>query len=229
MDWNTDLATYRLEDGQLTARPKGHYVSAGEAQEALRPELEAWEAYVDLTKRNGQLRFKYLNANLVDRDPPSPSEGVFVQIGAGSLTLTGMPVSVSVGKGEYPDPPPFNRIDSEVVRDLLARYRQWQSGGEPLPSMAYAVMTRIQHRVEGNQEKAAHYYNISKKVLEDINKIAGSQGSRLEVRKFTKYRTQPMDNSDRLWLEEAVRKVIQQVAFVEAGATTIQLTKDDLP
>lgn len=72
VDWETDLATYRLEDGHLTAWPKGHYASAREASDALRSELDAWEAHADLIHGPRGLRFKYADADLVDRDPPPP-------------------------------------------------------------------------------------------------------------------------------------------------------------
>ncbi|MDZ7853504.1 MAG: hypothetical protein U5L98_12895 [Halomonas sp.] len=72
VEWDAERAQYRIEAGNLTARPKGHYSSAREARAALQPELDAWEAHVDLTKELGALRFRYKDAKLIDLDPPPP-------------------------------------------------------------------------------------------------------------------------------------------------------------
>lgn len=230
VDWETDLATYRLDDGVLTAWPKDHYATSREAQEALRPELEAWEAHVDLTKGRGKLRFTYKDADLADRDPPPPGSVVHVlAVGNASAVASAEGVHVVVGCSQYPGPPEFTRIDTDAVRDLLARYRQYQDGREPFASMAYAVMTRIEARA-GSRSEAAKRYNISQSVLNRLGGLVSTgRGGPLEVRKFKRDGADPMDVGDRAWLQKAVPAVIRQVASVEAGADPARLTATDLP
>lgn len=228
VEWRAELANYWLEDGQLTAKPHGHYSSAQEAREALRVELDAWEAHVDLSRGRGELRFKYRDANVVDRDPPM--NGAALQFECFEGVATGESFSVHVGRGEYPSPPSFPRVDTDIVRDLVARFRQWQDGGEPFASMAYAVLTRMEARAGGHRSDAAGYYLISNRILDRLGKgVSTGKGDPLGVRKFEQDGTERMEKEEEDWLRKAVPAVIQQVAAVEAGQNPEQLTMADLP
>lgn len=151
-----------------------------------------------------------------------------VQAKAGDLVLAGSTLSVTVGRSQYPEPPAFTRVDSEIVRDLLARYRQCKNGQEPFARMAYAVLTRIEKRA-GSRAAAAKRYKISKKVLNRLGDlVSAGKGGPLEVRKFTRDGTDPMSEEDQAWLRKAIPTVIHQVAAVEADLEPGQLTAEKL-
>lgn len=230
VDRHTDMADYRLEDGLLTVWPKGHYTNVQEAQAALHPELEAWEAYVDLMKGLGELRFHYKDAELVDRCLPPPETRIIQCKGALACATASVVAHVTVVRGNYPVPPPFNRVDTDIVKDMIERYRQWQMGKEPLAAMAYAVLTRIEAGVGGKSSKrrrVAEYYNISTRVLARLgNLVSNGQGGPLEVRKYNQDGSPPMPPEDRDWLLKAIRAVIIQVATVEAGDNSERLSYD---
>lgn len=224
VEWDAEQAHYLLKAGELTAWPKKHFASVEEAKAALLTELEAWEAHVDLMGRGNELRFHYKYAEVVDRDPPPPGIKT-VHCGTAIAVITSnMKGHASIVRGNYPNPPSFARVDTDIVRDLIARYRQWQEGREPFASMAYAALTRIIIRAGGRRE-AAKRYNISQEVIRRISELVSTgKGNPLEVRKFSQDGTQPMPTADQNWLRKTVPAIITQVAIVEAGGYPEKLT-----
>lgn len=223
VEWDAEKAHYQLEEGKLTAWPKGHYATVEEAKEALLPELEAWQAYVDLTKEVDSLRFRYKDADIIDRAPPQPGHKI-VPVRTANVSARALAAGNYKVVRNYPEPPLFTRVDTEIVRDLMARYRQYREGRELFSTMAYAALTRIIVKA-GNKEAAAQRYNISLPVLKKLSRLTSTgQGEPLSVRKFTQDGTVPMSPEDQQWLQKAVVAIIIQVAAVEAGDNPKKLT-----
>lgn len=231
IEHETPLALYRLADGVLTIHPREHYATEDDARQALEQFLRAWEANTDLNNPVGCLRFEYKhNPHFIDREPPSQSEGGMTIYPHDVYVKTYMePVLLTENRRQYPAPPGSFNADSELVRDIMARYRQWNTGGEPFQSMANAVLTRIETQA-GGRSSAADSYSISKPVLSSLGKLLGSgRGTALEVRKFTSSKVEPLTAQESEWIRQAIPAIIRQVAAAEAGATPAQLTMDKLP
>lgn len=223
---NHGRAKYRLEDGTLTAWLLVHTQNEEQARALVWPDLEAWEAAVELELNFAAIRFRYRSARIIDRDPPAHPWGE-VAIKEESDTLAAFFGVQKVGLPEYPAPPAAFNAESEIVRDLMARYRQ--RAHEPLLSLAYALYTRVTYRAAGS-DSAASKFRISRSVLNTLSRISSTRGGPLEARKFDEQNDlTPLTPAEREWVDKAIRAIILQVAAVEAGAEPELLAMDKLP
>jgi hypothetical protein len=229
-EFEIDFGRFRLMDGELKIWPRERFGSSGEARAAVQPFLDAWEATADLDRGVGELRFRFKSASL-----SSTGEGYYSNILTGKFRTLSAKPDVIV-REDYPPhlPYPFN-AESEIVRDLLARYRQHARGQEPEQSMANAVLTRVlqtgKHDEGEMREQAASRYRIAKGVLSKLSElVSGKYGTPETVRKFDKQDPPtPMSQAQAAWLKAVIPAIVRQVAAVEAGATPDILSMASLP
>ncbi|HBP89305.1 MAG TPA: hypothetical protein DD706_16585 [Nitrospiraceae bacterium] len=121
----------KLDKRRLLCSPKVHFSSAEEAREVIEEFLHSWEADVALRYGKEELRFRFMRADMIDRDPPPPAltnnrSGAVTVTGSGGITCRG-----HVSRCEYPDPPRIFRLTREADT-LYKRYNNYKKGGEPL-------------------------------------------------------------------------------------------------
>src|SRR6266853_5171822 len=68
----TEEARLRLAEGSVTCEMKTHFQTAEAARAVVEPILRAWEVDADLRWNQGELRFKFEGADIVDRSPAPP-------------------------------------------------------------------------------------------------------------------------------------------------------------
>lgn len=70
------------------------------------PFLKAWEIESDLDLNIGTIRFKFMRADVIDRQPPPPGVAnvISAKILGGTLKITGGLVNVHITRRKYPSP-----------------------------------------------------------------------------------------------------------------------------
>ena len=84
----------KLDKGHLLCLPKMHFCSAEEARAVIEELLRAWEAHAALHYGKEELLFRFMRADIIDRDPPPPALtnyriGAVTLTGGGSITCSG--------------------------------------------------------------------------------------------------------------------------------------------
>ncbi|QIB66711.1 hypothetical protein [Kineobactrum salinum] len=219
------LADFTIDDGSLTVRPKEYFGSEEEARSAIEPFLRAWEMHEDLISNIGTIRFKFDQADVVDREPPRSGEARFIGEPAVSKTVS-VNGTLTVQWSRYPAPP----SDFSVTPDVELVYCRWlrfKEGKEPLQSMAYFVLTVLE-RAAGGRKQAATTYQLEKEILEKIGKLSSTRGDGHTARKAdaTLMKLSPNEYT---WLAEAIRQVIRRMGEHAAGRQGGKLALADLP
>jgi hypothetical protein len=222
------LGTFELANGKLTIRPAAHYASGSEARAVFDPFLRAWELDSDLTRNIGSIRFKYLSVHKVDRNPPEPNSGLVSTAPEGELVVVGDAASVHITQNVYPPPPTDFRTTPEV-EVAYGRWRGFREHREPLPSMAYAVLTLLES-VAGGRREAAATFQVHKRVLDRIGTLSSTRGDGATIRKFEAGASlDPLTGPESTWLEAAVRRLVRRLGEHAAGSPLSPITMSDLP
>lgn len=110
VEFETEDARFRLADGNVTCDMKIHFPTQEAARAVVEPVLRAWEADADLRWKQGELRFMFDGAKIIDRSPASPGD-ILVHFIARvpAIHAIGGTVSVDVSRGHYPELPGTRR------------------------------------------------------------------------------------------------------------------------
>jgi hypothetical protein len=229
VEFETGEARFRLADGELKCDMKKHFASGEDARAAVEPALRAWEVDADLRRNRGDLRFKFERAEVIDRSPQQPGELRGIVHGVGAVSATGT-LSTHVINSTYPEPPSRGFQLTPDVQITLDRHYRYLDGREPLQSMAYFCLTRVericgpgsrqQHRARARSE-----YRIEPDVLDTMGTLTSEHGDDLTGRKATAKK--PLTGSQHLWLEAAVKKLIRQVGIPKTERSLLRMS--DLP
>lgn len=224
------LGRFELTDGKLTIYPADHFADGAQARVVLEPFLRAWEVESDLSCNIGSIRFNYTHVRKVDRNPPLTSESgaAHLSVQTGDVILMSDALSCHITQSTYPPPPSDFRTTPEVE----IAYRRWlafREGREPLPSMAYAVLTLLE-RMAGNRREAAATFQIDDMVLKTIGRLSSTKGDGNSMRKFRQGgQVQPLTGNESAWLEATIRRVVRRMGEHAAGVQLTQLTMNELP
>ena len=183
---SNEIGEFRIAEDLLTVELAVHCSNAQEARDLLEPFLRAWEIHADLTIDFGAVRFSFCGSSSHDRNPPDGS----VSFGFSDNVTISDSVEFRLELSQYPEPPdtPIG-VSSDLLRDVHARWCQYQEGKEPLWGMANYALTRIEleaareTNVKLNRKQAGLHFNISGNVLERIGEISALPGTGLEPRK----------------------------------------------
>jgi hypothetical protein len=221
------LGRFELAHGKLTIYPADHFADGAQAKAVIDPFLRAWQLESDLSRNIGSIRFKYTGVKKVDR-APALSGGSSLSVAAGEFLLVGESVSVHITQSAYPAAPPDFRTTPEV-EIAYNRWRAFRESREPLPSMAYAVLTLLAS-IAGSRGQASATCQIDKLVLDTIRRLSSTKGDSATTRKFAQGASvQPLTGRESAWLEAAIRRVVRRMGEHAAGAQLTQLTMHDLP
>jgi hypothetical protein len=216
-----------LRDGKLTATFRDHFPTIGAAREAVESVLLAWEVFTSLQEGKEPLRFRFLDGEVIDRNPPPPGSPKALKAEAGSYALVGAEVSLHVIRARYPDPP----LGFEVTRDVEAIWKRragYLDGREPLLSMAYYCLSLVE-RMGGGRGGAAKAFSIDSAVLGKLGELTSTRGDALTARKVDRRSpNKPLSEGEERWVLAAVTRLIIRLGENAAGvAGSLRLA--DLP
>jgi hypothetical protein len=171
------------------------------------------------------MRFVFDGSNVVDRD----GKGTILEIEPMTLTFTGMPVQLTIGRTAYL-PPPTGFTASADVATLWHRFLDFREGREPLASMAYFCFTLITARGRPGKgsalARAAAMYAIHSAVLRKLSVLTSIRGDGATGRKFLGT-PRPLTPRESAWVEEVVRALIRRVGEHAAGAALRPIAMTD--
>lgn len=228
LTFENPLGHFSTRDGQLLVEPADHFADEAAARSIIEPFLRGWEIETDLDLNPGTIRFKFLTAELVDRDPPPPGADLSIQLRGELLSITGGIVKTLITYRTYPPPPSAFEATVDVVY-AHARWLDYRAGREPLQGTGYFVLTLIQ-AAAGTRKDAAKVFQIDDKVLDKLGELTSTKGDPRTARKVPRGGLyQPLTGAEPAWLEQAVRKVIKRLGEHASRATLTMITLDDLP
>jgi hypothetical protein len=234
IDWVTATFDMHLADGSAVFSMKEHYPSEALARHQIDKLLREWDLWIQLTRGAPAIRFVFERSEIVDRDPPPPPKPGEIR-GSAMITLAGISIAgtgtVHVTLHRYPEPPRNFRV-SPLVEDLWSLYDRYRQDRERLLPMAYSFFNLLLWEVGGDLQEAAHYFNVSRNVLERIRVLSSSRGDRLSARKIARGSSlEPLTPSEIHWLEAVLKAVIQRVGELAAAPDSqlVELTMASFP
>ena len=226
LNYEDELTEVHLEKRELTITPKEHYASAEEARDDLEAFIRNWE--FDAAVESGSKRFelKYLNADVIDRNPTPPPPGVIeasVSFRAGSPKVS---IRARVGKPWYPSPSEGQRLDSSdpTALAMLFRLDRHHQGRETLAAMTYFCLTVLGNSVSATKgttetRKAVRdHYSISADLQKKVAALSSEKGGS-EARKAGGME-QEFTAEERAFLLAAVKAFTRRVAEKAANPST---------
>ena len=228
LEFEHTLGHFRTEEGVLLVEPVEHFPDEATARSAIEPFLKNWEIGADLGGYAGAIRFRFLGAEVVDRNPPPPGGSQHITL-AGSVRFgITTAASLTVTRRSYPPPP----ADFTASLDVVSAYDRWlgyRAGKEPLQSMAYFVYTITRARTR-NLAEAARMLYVDKRILIELKRLASTKGDPLTARKAPRDgQFEKLTDTERAWLEQTVPKIIRRLGEHAAGAPLTLMRLNDLP
>ena len=223
----------RLSDGTVTFEMKKHYASKETARECVEPYLRTWEVAAALSQGRKEIGFAFEKAEVVDRDPPPPGTHQVIRPEAIESVIVGGTVTLSITRGQYPEPPSGFRLSPDV-EIMLMRYEMHRAGDESLTSMASMCLSILEASAgrRNKRERAAKRYSVDEKVLGTLGTLTSEVGDERTARKVPKSRTyRPHSPAQTAWIEAVVRRLILRVGEwdFDPSATLPKLTMDHFP
>lgn len=218
-----------------------HHATEEEAKGAIADYIRAWEFAAQLEHGPEGFGLRLVDSVVVDRHPPvpDPTSG-HLQASAtfrGGRETMRAELSVTSKPDAYPCPP----TAIEPSPDAESMHRRCMSHlrrREPLPSMAYFCLSMLEDppsegRSSGwtsnKRTAAAEKYRIDESVLAEIGRLSSTKGG-TDARK-REGAAKPLDQSERRFLLEAIKRLILRAAERAAGpdAVLAPITLSDLP
>jgi hypothetical protein len=174
------------------------------------------------------IHFKFDRAEVIDRNPPPPGSSQVIEAMGTSMSVAGGIMSNHLTCSRHPQPPKTFHATSEV-QHAYRRWLDYQLGKEPLQSMAYFVLTLLES-LASNRQSAAHSFQIDEQVLQTIGRLSSTKGDEKTARKAKAgIRFQKLSDSEKQWLEAAIRRVIHRLGEHASGAPLTPISLNDLP
>jgi hypothetical protein len=229
MDAEADSFNLLLQEDLLTVTLKEHFPSVASAKEAVEPILRAWELDVGLRHGPSEISFDYQDADVIDRDPPQPGNGVVAALVGVSASASVGTLKVHITRRNYPQPPGAFVVTPDV-ETMWRRYAGHQRGREPLLSMANFCLTVVEGR--GTRGDAANKFAVSNAILRRLGDLVSNRGDEFSARKYPQHGTYaPLSGAEEVWIDAAVKLLIRRVGEHAAAShgPLVQLTMNDLP
>lgn len=215
-----------IENSHAKFSFKSHFASIDEARACINPLIEVWELDAALRFGPRSLEFRYVNGDVIDRNP-TPGTTV-LNAEAGQMVATPGTVKLVVGMSAYPAPP-MDMVRSPEVDRMFKRYANYRDGKSDLAATAYYCLTEVEDVHSGEKRKAAaKHLSIEFEVLSKIGELTTNKGG-TEARKASG--SAEYSPNERQWLAEAMRQLIKRAAKVAFDPNQIlpQIKMDDLP
>jgi len=204
-----------IEPRSAVFTPSREFTSVDEARAVLEPQLNAWRAWVQLTKGEDLMAFAFASAAR-ETSPPVPDGHYVLVLDSAALSLTGhIPIAL-LTYGQIPEPPPAFRCD-DLVEVGVALYADARNLSRHTGKFGYAFLTMIKDRY-GNEILAAKALHVDRPVLAEFKDMCTRGGSGVEMRKATKGSRLEFTAARAEWLMRVFRELILRHGQVAAGA-----------
>ncbi len=231
LELETSGLRLRLVGNDLTVWPKAQYASEEAAKEMVDVYVRAWEIYEALLSGRPSIHFEFRSAQMVDRAGSETSKYVVSRF----RTLRSVRRDPQ-RRSTYPRPPQTFAASPDVEA-MWQRYVQYLQGHEPLLSMGYACLTRMEFAarnapVKGARRKVEHVYGIEEEVLRKLGEFTTNLGDEAEARKVhAGNQNRPPTDRERAWIEAAVRALVHRSGEHDADPQRAlpRVTMADLP
>jgi len=226
--YETEDFSAELEKERLKIVLKRHFPTVEEARHEIEKFLRAWELDVALKRGPGEFQLKYEDSEVIDRNPAPKDSSNTIAVSAHAKVSATMKAEIGVARGRYPEPPEYFRTSPDV-ETLWQRFHGYQSGNEPLLSMAYFCLTVVE-RLGGSRRQSAILLRVSSDVLNRLGEITSTRGDVFTARKVSRNTPlTPVSDAERAWVESAIKIIIRRVAEIELHSSPPIIDMSDLP
>lgn len=213
--WENELGRFRLADGILIVEPKEHFRDDRSARSAVEPCLRRFEIGHHLTDGR-RIRFEFTGHSEHGQTDVTVTGRVVLKV-SDEISLVHRPQEI-----QYPEPVE-NFAANKDVETAYQRWLNYLKGREPLPGVAYFVLSLLESRA-GGRAKASRRFRISRNVLRQLGELSSRAGTPATARKADHREMAPEEQA---WLEEAIKCVILRLGNDEQLPDKI--TMNDLP
>jgi len=224
LSFSTDDFKLTLQNESVNIKLLREFTSLENARKFIEEYFDAWIVKTELEYGFNSFSFKFLDAELIDRNPSKPNEPQVISVGFSSNVTVSGKVQFRLTRKSYPEPP-LNFELSPDVRTLWERYKNYKNNRESIFGMAYFCYTVATQN--GTLQSVSKRFNMSKSILRNIRELSSTKGDQESARKFSAIK--PTTKEEITWLEHAVRALIKQMAFYNSGKVPEELTMNNLP
>ncbi|MFO7701860.1 MAG: hypothetical protein R6V37_02585 [Psychroflexus maritimus] len=224
LSFSTDDFELTLQNESINIKLLREFTSVENARKFIEEFFDAWKVKTELEYGTNSFSFKFLDAEVIDRNPSKPTEQQIFSVGVSGNANASGKVKFIVTRKKYPEPP-LNFELSPNVRTLWTRYKNYKSNHESIFSMAYFCYT-VATQYGGKQSASERFY-VSKSILNKISELSSTKGDQKSARKYSAIN--PTTKEEITWLESAVRALIKQIAICDSGNIPEKLTMNNLP
>jgi len=231
LEFETDDFSVRVADGTARFEMKRHFADPEEARKIVDPFVDAWILQASLDGRPGDFRLEYRRHEVIDRQPGPQKRHRVVR----DATFPNAWTARKEHPCRYPTPPDDLAVDA-TVEHMSDRFDGYRTGQEPLGSMAYFCLTKLENAAKdkgtggrNKRQAASQLYGIEEEVLDEIGRLSSEKGGR-QGRKAGALKSD-YTPAERQWLEEAIKCLIRRAAQVahDPAAAETKITMSDLP
>ena len=215
--WEHEVGRFSLADGTLTVEPKQRFSDHESAHNAVQPWLRSFAIGHHLT--DGR-RIHFELESSVTQHPAHDRIDWTVHVTLGVSARA----SLDRHRQGVRYPQPLNNcVTNEDVETAYQRWDNYRRDREPLPGVAYFVLTLLEERA-GSRRKASMRFRIARNVLDRVGELSSVAGTPTTARKADHREMTPEEAT---WLKQAIESVILRLGCAEQLPDRI--TMDDLP
>lgn len=224
-DFDCDLVDYRL-----TATPRVHFSDTYDACDEFESDLRGWECYYEIISGT-RVRFRFAGGAIedIDEDTGEPVEVPVITF-SGDRPPEPQPIQGTLSESHYPTPPATSFRQSERLEALRGRFRDVGQGRDRLLVFGYFMITAIETDFGGTLGKrrktAARALNVDLEVLNTVGHLTSERSHDVHGRKagfpFLTY-------GEEMFIRTAIKRLLLQIGYIEAGSTPSKLEMSDLP
>lgn len=226
---DTDEFAAVLDKGVLAVSMKGHHATSDSARSVVERYLRNWEVFTEIQQGKGRLHFDYDNFEVIDRNPPPPGTPQVHEVSCTITVKSAVFCRATVVSPSYPVPPVYFTVTPDV-EVMAMRYSMYRAGREGLLAMAYFSLTVLENSVSGKRRiGVARHYNVEPAVLKKLGELTSEKGDGSSARKMPRTGLVPLTASEKIWIEAAVKSLIERLGEHETNPSLVKLTMADLP
>ncbi len=218
----TTLGNFEVElsENILSAFPHDHYPDEDSARIAFEPLMHSSESTAFLSSSRFRIYFRYLHADIVDRNP---TPGVInLHVHSAVFAMTAGEVTLIREMPEYP-PPEHNFLASALSDELIKHIKDYLDGRIPLAAMTNWFET-ILRREYGSREEVSKKLNIDLRVLNTLGLLSTSSDP-IYGRKEGGPGPSKLNSDEIKWLVTVVFVLVKRIGEINSGVTATNKIK----
>lgn len=212
---------FTLDGDTLVCELKVHFPDVKSARSLIDPELRAWELNAALDNGREEILFEYKNANVIDQNPPASNSVSIIAQSVECTLKVSADLKIHVTKSNYPTPP-VDFFVSPEVETFWHRYNMYLQGKEPLLSMAYFCLSRLE-TLAGKMNQIPSTFFIELAVLKKLGYLTSKKGDLKTARKGKGHTFQPLTSDEQKWIESCIKIIIRRLGDTSPSPTMITM------